>query len=351
MLGPDFVESAMAIPEPGPSATDAPGLLGALPERYRIVCELGRGGMGIVYRAVDLSDNREVAVKTLTAQLGHDPVAHLRFNREARTASSLSHPNICRIFAVGEHKGHPYIVMELLEGETVRTRLARGKCDTRFVLDVAIQVATGLQAAHNKFIIHRDIKPANVLVTPSGVVKILDFGLAKHFAGVEHSDGDLHDGPRPDARDRRLHVARAVARATPRSALRLLLAGRAALRSADRVTSRSTTGSAVEAMASILTDAPLPLPTVPFVAEWSRIFGRLLAKDANGRYAGADALLADLEVFDRVTRGQAGRLAASRHRGRGARRAADGGASLRGRDQRRRLGRASSGARVLLPRP
>ena len=151
--------------------------------------EFGRGGMGIVYQAVDEIENREVAVKTLNARMDGDPVAHLRFNREARTAALLTHPNICQIFTLGEHRGHPFIVMELLEGETVKSRLRRGSSDTAFVLDLATQVATGLQAAHGKFIIHRDIKPANVMVTPSGLVKILDFGLAKHFAGVETPTG------------------------------------------------------------------------------------------------------------------------------------------------------------------
>ena len=144
MLRAEFVESAMAIPETDRPATGTPQSLGDLPDRYRVVCELGRGGMGIVYKAMDLVDNREVAVKTLMSQLGRDPVAHMRFKREARTASSLSHPNICQIFAVGEHKQRPYIVMELLEGETLRKRLGRGQCDTPFVLDVAIQVARGL---------------------------------------------------------------------------------------------------------------------------------------------------------------------------------------------------------------
>jgi tetratricopeptide (TPR) repeat protein/TolB-like protein len=304
MLRAEFVESAMAIPETGRPATGTPQSLGDLPERYRVVCELGRGGMGIVYKAVDLVDNREVAVKTLMSQLGRDPVAHMRFNREGRTASSLSHPNICQIFAIGEHKQRPFIVMELLEGETLRKRLGRGQCDTPFVLNVAIQVARGLQAAHSKFIIHRDIKPANIMVTPSGVVKILDFGLAKHFAGV--------DTPTVTSMTEPGQMIGTVDYMSPEQLLGHRLDQRSDFFSLGVLLYEVLTGhkpfsdkSAIEAMASILTDAPRPLTAVPFVAEWSRIFGRLLAKDVNGRYTGADALLAELEVFDRLTRGLA----------------------------------------------
>jgi serine/threonine protein kinase len=134
----------MAFVPVGPSA-EASGSSGELPPRYRIVRELGRGGMGVVYEAVDLDDGRHVAVKTLTRQHDRDPIAALRFNREARTASSLSHPNICQVSTIGTHGGRPFIVMELVEGETIRTRLARGGCDGRFVLDVARQVARGLR--------------------------------------------------------------------------------------------------------------------------------------------------------------------------------------------------------------
>ena len=141
--------------------------------------------MGVVYQAVDVSGDRFVALKMLSSALSGDLVALLRFKREARTASSLSHPNICAVYDFGESRGRPFIVMELLEGQTLKERLAQGSCDPLLVLDVAMQVAEGLGAAHTKFIVHRDIKPANIFLVNGGAVKILDFGIAKHFVRLE----------------------------------------------------------------------------------------------------------------------------------------------------------------------
>ncbi len=293
----------MAIPEAtGPPTADVSQPLAELPKRYRIVCELGRGGMGVVHRAVDLVENRDVAVKTLAARLGQDPLAHLRFSREARMASLLSHPNICRIFALGEHGGHPFIVMELLDGETVKTRLQRGRCDTKFVLDLATQVATGLQAAHEKYIIHRDIKPANLMITPAGVVKILDFGLAKHFAGVETPTAPTVSGSG--------QTIGTVDYMSPEQLLGRRLDQRTDLFSLGVLLYEVLTGyrpfkgsTPPEAMAAILHDPPLPLPAAPHVAEWTRILGRLLAKDTEARYPSAEALLVELKVFARLVGG------------------------------------------------
>src|SRR3954447_13333438 len=172
-------------------APELPAIARRFTARYRLMQELGRGGMGVVYAGTDTQEDRPVAVKLLTPSLGDDLVALLRFNREARTASSLSHPNICRLFDIGTHRGRPFIVMELLEGETVKERLGRGQCDTSLVIAIARQVAAGLDAAHSKFIVHRDIKPANVFIAADGSVKILDFGLAKHFARLDSSSVSL----------------------------------------------------------------------------------------------------------------------------------------------------------------
>jgi len=146
---------------------------------YEIVAPLGAGGMGEVYRARDTRLDRDVAIKVLPAALAQDPEALTRFEREAKAVAALSHPNILAIHDVGAHDGVVYAVTELLEGDTLRERVAGGPLPLRKVIDVAVQMAHGLAAAHGKGIVHRDLKPENVFVTTEGRVKILDFGLAK----------------------------------------------------------------------------------------------------------------------------------------------------------------------------
>ena len=146
---------------------------------YEVSTKIGEGGMGEVYRARDARLGREVAIKILPESLVADPDALLRFEQEAKAVAALSHPNIVSIHDIGESEGLSYVVLELLEGETLGEALARGALPLRNAIQYAIQLSNGLAAAHDCSIVHRDLKPANIYLTTAGQVKILDFGLAK----------------------------------------------------------------------------------------------------------------------------------------------------------------------------
>ena len=173
--------------------------------QYRVLEVLGGGGMGMVYKAEDLKLGRRVALKFLPVDLAGDTIALQRLQREAQTASSLNHPNICTIYDIEEYEGQSFIAMELLEGDTLQARLAASApspLPLPTLIDIAIQICVGLEAAHSKAIVHRDIKPGNIFLTRQGAVKLLDFGVAKLVAGeestatdfVENRSGDLEPG-------------------------------------------------------------------------------------------------------------------------------------------------------------
>src|SRR5579872_2677391 len=154
-------------------------MIGRMVGRYRILGELGRGSMGIVFQAQDPAENRPVALKIIAEKLVNNPGILQRFERECRAASALRHPNICAVFEAGEWQGRPYLAMELLTGETLDRRLARGPLPAGLLLDVGIGVARALAPPPAIGVVHRDIKPANLFLTAAGQVKVLDFGLAK----------------------------------------------------------------------------------------------------------------------------------------------------------------------------
>jgi TolB-like protein len=281
-------------------------MIGQTVSHYRILGKLGGGGMGVVYEAEDLKLGRHVALKFIPENLAGDPKSLERFTREARAASLLNHPNICTIHAIEDNDGHPFIVMEKLEGESLKQCISGQPVGTEKVLDISIQVADALAASHAKGIVHRDIKPANIFLTPSGQVKVLDFGLAK----LMHNVGTDSDGMA--ALDQSLTAVGVIPGTaiymSPEQARSEEIDFRSDLFSFGIVMYEMSTGkkpfagkNSLMTLDAVLHDTPVSPgelnPKVP--VELEGIIGKAMEKERKQRYQSATQMKADLQQLKR----------------------------------------------------
>jgi eukaryotic-like serine/threonine-protein kinase len=313
-------ERSAESPAPPPVAPSVePGLVGRKIGRYRILDLIGGGGMGVVYRAEDLKLSRRVALKFLPEELVLDSAALRLLEREARTASALNHPNICTIFDIAEHEGQPFIAMELLEGETLLERMSRtgGRIPLDEAIRIAIGVCDGLQNAHEQNVVHRDVKPANLFLTKKGIVKILDFGIAKMVADADPAQGEpMGELARPAAPFGVTATRSTVASGTPsymspEQVRREPLDLRTDLFSLGLVLYEMATGErafAGETRAAIH-EAIVREPVVPardrnssVPRELDFVIRKALEKDPARRYQSAAEMRADLERVERRMR-------------------------------------------------
>ncbi len=282
-------------------------MIGQTVSHYRILGKLGGGGMGVVYEAEDLKLGRHVALKFIPENLVGDPKSLERFGREARAASLLNHPNICIIHGIEDNHGHPFIVMEKLEGESLKQSIAGQAMATDRVVDISLQVADALAASHAKGIVHRDIKPANIFLTPSGQVKVLDFGLAKlvHNVGTDSDGGGMDDSLTAVG-----VIPGTAVYMSPEQARSEEIDFRSDLFSFGVVMYEMSTGkkpftgkNSLMTLDSVLHAKPVPPgelnPKMP--VELEGIIGKAMEKDRKDRYQSAAQMKADLQQLKRET--------------------------------------------------
>jgi non-specific serine/threonine protein kinase len=281
-------------------------MIGRTVSHYRIMAKLGSGGMGVVYEAEDTKLGRHVALKFLPAELARDGSALERFQREAQAASKLNHPGICTVHAIDQHEGQQFIAMELLEGETLASRVQRGAPDLETVLATGIQLADALESAHARGIVHRDLKPANIFLNVRGQAKILDFGLAKIERPRTAAGGHGSEEPtaiRPEELTQAGTTLGTVSYMSPEQARGQLTDARTDIFSLGTVLYQMASGllpfqgeTSAVVFDAILNREPPPLaqvnPALP--AELGRILGKALEKDRNLRYQTATDLKTDL---------------------------------------------------------